>query len=175
MGQRAEFRVQIIRLSPMMVSMGRTSFEFLVEPPPTLCRAHADFQFFLPFTWFYSTFVEKRLRKIIELVLNAGIERSPIMVIDKTIEILSKKYSLSPEAFIKRGTTLAMQEKKKNIQIEKLEILARYGAETAKDLEDRIKRGVVPEHPAWEDLIEIKNIDSEIKEIEDDIRSLQAA
>jgi hypothetical protein len=32
--------------------------------------------------------------------------------------------------------------------------------------------GTVPEHPGWEDLIEIKNIEAEIKEIEDDIRTL---
>ena len=27
----------------------------------------------------------------------------------------------------------------------------------------------MPEHPAWEDLIEIKNIEAEIREIESDI------
>jgi hypothetical protein len=39
-------------------------------------------------------------------------------------------------------------------------------------LEEKIKSGTVPEHPAWEDLIEIKNIESEISEIESDIRNL---
>jgi hypothetical protein len=33
----------------------------------------------------------------------------------------------------------------------------------------------MPEHPAWEDLIELKNIEAEIKEIDRDIQSLQAA
>lgn len=97
------------------------------------------------------------------------------MITDKTIDSLSKKYSLSPEAFIKYGSTLAMREKKRNLQIERIEILARYEAETVHDLEDKIKKGTAPEHPAWEDLIEIKNIESEMKEIEDDIRALQAA
>jgi len=97
------------------------------------------------------------------------------MITDKTINSLSRKYSLSPEAFIIYGSTLAMREKKRNLQIERIEILARYEAETVLDLEDKIKKGTAPEHPAWEDLIEIKNIESEIKEIEDDIRYLQAA
>lgn len=97
------------------------------------------------------------------------------MITEKTIDSLSKKYSLSPEDFIKHGSTLTLREKKRNLQIERIEILARYEAETVNDLEDKIKRGAAPEHPAWEDLIEIKNLEAEIKEIENDIRTLQAA
>jgi len=33
-------------------------------------------------------------------------------------------------------------------------------------LRKKIEDGTVPEHPAWEELIEIKNIESEIKELE---------
>jgi hypothetical protein len=97
------------------------------------------------------------------------------MITGKTIDSLSKKYSLSPEDFIKHGSTLTLREKKRNLQIERIEILARYQAETVADLEDKIAKGAAPEHPAWEDLIEIKNIEAEIKEIENDIRALQAA
>jgi hypothetical protein len=93
----------------------------------------------------------------------------------ETIEKLSRKYSLSQEEFIKLGSALAMKEKKRALQIERLEILARYEAETVNDLEEKIKTGAVPEHPAWEDLIEIKNIEAGIGEIELDIRMLQAA
>lgn len=92
----------------------------------------------------------------------------------EAIDMLSKKYSMSREDFIKFGSTLALKEKKRNLQIEKLEILARYGAGTVKELEEKIKGGTAPEHPAWEDLIEVKNIESEIVEIENDIRMLQA-
>jgi len=97
------------------------------------------------------------------------------MITDKTIDSLSRKYSLSPEDFIRHGSTLTLREKKRNLQIERIEILARYETETVNDLEDKIKKGAAPEHPTWEDLIEIKNIEAEIKGIEDDIRTLQAA
>lgn len=97
------------------------------------------------------------------------------MTMAETIEGLSKKYSMSQDDFIRLGSSLALKEKKRNLQIEKLEILARYGAESIEDLKQKIKDSSVPEHPAWEDLIEIKNIDAEITEIENDIRSLQAA
>jgi hypothetical protein len=97
------------------------------------------------------------------------------MITEKTIDSLSKKYSLSPADFIRHGSTLTLREKKRNLQIERIEILARYEAETVSDLEDKIKKGTVPEHPTWEALIEIKNIEAEIREIEIDIRTLQAA
>ncbi|MFZ3091547.1 MAG: hypothetical protein WA240_13120 [Nitrospirota bacterium] len=90
----------------------------------------------------------------------------------ETIEKISKKYATSSEEFIKLGSTLAMKEKKRNLQIERVEILSRYEVNTVEELENKIKEGVVPEHPAWEDLIETKNIEAEIREIESDIRTL---
>ncbi|MBI4649331.1 MAG: hypothetical protein HY738_22715 [Bacteroidia bacterium] len=95
------------------------------------------------------------------------------MIKKDTIEKLSKKYSVSHEEFIRYASTLAIKEKKRKYQIEKFEILSRYGVSALKELENKIRDGEIPEHPAWEDLIEIKNIDAEIKEIENDIRNLQ--
>lgn len=66
-----------------------------------------------------------------------------------------------------------LKRKKRNLQIEKIEILARYEVDTAQAFEDKIKEGNVPEYPSWEDLIEIQNIDVETKEIESDITFLQ--
>ena len=89
-----------------------------------------------------------------------------------TIETITKKYSMSTDEFISLGTKLALKDKKKNFQIEKIEILARYSTEMVNELQQKIKEGTVPEHPAWEDLIEIQNIEAEIKEIEGDIKTL---
>jgi len=89
----------------------------------------------------------------------------------KTIEKLSKKYSNSPFEFLRIGSSLAMKEKKRELQYEKFEILARYNLLTSHELERKIKDGNVAEHPAWEDFIELKNIEAEIKEIESDIES----
>ena len=93
----------------------------------------------------------------------------------RTIKKLSKKYSLSSSDFIKIGSSLAIKEKKRELQIEKFEILARYGTKNIDELKKKIEQGIVPEHPAWEDYIESKNIESEIKELDSDIRSLQEA
>ena len=88
------------------------------------------------------------------------------------VETIAKKYSMSTDEVISLGSKLAVKEKKNNFQIETMEILARYSVETANELQQKIKEGTVPEHPAWEDLIEIQNIEAEIKEIEGDIKTL---
>ncbi len=90
-----------------------------------------------------------------------------------TIERLSKRYSSSSEEFIKWGSTLALKEKIRSYKIERMEILARYAVTTVDELKTKIELWEVPEHPAWEDLIEIKNIEMEIKELENDMRALQ--
>jgi len=64
-------------------------------------------------------------------------------------------------------------EKKRMSMKDRLEILERYGVKSAKELEEKIKRGDVKEHPAGEDLITVENLEIRIKEISDDIRTLQ--
>lgn len=93
----------------------------------------------------------------------------------KMIEKLSKKYSLSLSDFIKKGSSLAIKEKKRELKIEELEILARYSTKNIDELRTKIEEGIVPEHPAWEDYIELKNIKADIEELDSDIRTLQEA
>lgn len=97
------------------------------------------------------------------------------MKVSKAIEELSKKYSMSTTEFMKLGSINVLKERKRNLQIERLEMLSRYQMTTAKELEAAIKDSQVPEHPTWEDLIEIRNIEAEIREIDGDIKSIQAA
>ncbi|MBL0700168.1 MAG: hypothetical protein JJV92_04740 [Desulfosarcina sp.] len=56
--------------------------------------------------------------------------------------------------------------------IERFESLAGYQASNVEELNHKITEGSATKHPAWEDLIEIKNIAQEIKKIENDIKIL---
>jgi hypothetical protein len=58
------------------------------------------------------------------------------------------------------------------LQIECFEILARYQTSNVEELNQKVAEGDAPEHPGWEDLIEVKNIEQEINEIENDIKAL---
>ncbi len=88
------------------------------------------------------------------------------------LEKISEKYSESAEEFIRAGVIMNLKEKQRLLQIERFEILSRYQATTADELNQKITEGKAPEHPGWEDLIELKNIEAEIKEIENDIKTL---
>ncbi len=65
-----------------------------------------------------------------------------------------------------------LKEKKQLLQIERFEILARHQTSSVEELNQKIIEGKAAEHPGWEDLIELKNIEQEIKEIENDIKIL---
>jgi hypothetical protein len=88
------------------------------------------------------------------------------------IEKISEKYDISAEDFIRSGAILNLKEKQRLLMIERFELLARYGTASVEELNKKIAKGTVPEHPGWEDLIELKNIEQEIDEIEHDIQTL---
>ncbi|MBE9570571.1 MAG: hypothetical protein IMF11_08085 [Proteobacteria bacterium] len=88
------------------------------------------------------------------------------------VEKISQKYAVSAEEFIRSGIIMNLREKQRLLQIERFEILARYQASSVEELNQKVTEGKAPEHPGWEDLIEVKNIEQEIKEIENDIRAL---
>jgi hypothetical protein len=88
------------------------------------------------------------------------------------VEKISQKYAVSAEEFIRSGAITNLKEKQRLFQIERFEILAGYQASNVEELKQKITEGNAPEHPAWEDLIEVKNIEQKIKEIENDIRIL---
>ncbi|MDP2644384.1 MAG: hypothetical protein Q8P24_05555 [Desulfobacterales bacterium] len=89
-----------------------------------------------------------------------------------TLEKISQKYSDSAEEFIRAGVIMNLKEKQRLLQMERFEILSRYQAASVDELNLKITEGKAPEHPGWEDLIEVKNIEAEIKEIGNDIRIL---
>jgi len=90
----------------------------------------------------------------------------------EAVERLSKKYDMTMDEFLVTGSRSVLKEKKRKLQAERFDILSRYKVFTLVDLEEKIKNGEVDEHPGWEDLIELRNIDGEIKEIENDILSI---
>jgi len=88
------------------------------------------------------------------------------------VEKISQEYAASAEEFIRSGVITNLREKQRLLQIERFEILARYQTSSIDELNQKITEGKAPEHPGWEDLIEVKNIEREINEIENDIITL---
>ncbi len=66
-----------------------------------------------------------------------------------------------------------IREKKRSIMMEKMEILGRYNVISKDELEDKIKKGETPEHPAWEDLIVLENLEDTFTRLSEDAETIQ--
>jgi hypothetical protein len=68
-----------------------------------------------------------------------------------------------------------LKEKRRKVMMEKMEILGRYNVTDLDELENKVKTGVVSEHPAWEDLIVLENLEDAIARLNEDMEALQRA
>src|SRR4030042_3558109 len=73
------------------------------------------------------------------------------------------------------GLLAFLREKKRKIMMDRLEVLNRYNVTSSEEIEKKIKNGEISEHPAWEDLILLENLESAIAQIDEDIRVIQEA
>ena len=94
-------------------------------------------------------------------------------MITEVIEKIAIKEGVKKEELMVLSLIAYLNEKKKKCMEERLEILKRYNVNSAEELEEKIRKGELNEHPAWEDLITLENLEGMIKEISDDIQNLQ--
>ena len=91
-----------------------------------------------------------------------------------TLELVSKHFQVDKRLLVNEGLLAFLQKKKSEILRDRIAIFAKYNIMgSSKELENLIKKGKIPEHPAWEDLITLENIDNELEVIADDIRRIQ--
>ena len=86
---------------------------------------------------------------------------------------IATSFGLTEGELIRQALASLLREKKRQILQLKLEILARYGAESIADLEAKIAQGTVAEHPAWEDLIVAENLSARLEELDAYLADLQ--
>lgn len=87
-------------------------------------------------------------------------------------EDLAKKFFLSYEQLLQESLKSYLFARKKDFLNERFDILLRYTVRNAGELEAKIEKGLIPEHPSWEDLIDLRNLEKEIQEIDNDISCL---
>jgi hypothetical protein len=96
-------------------------------------------------------------------------------VTEEVIKKIADNTGVSVDELTASGLIAFLREKKRKIMIDRLEVLNRYNLTSREELEGKIKNGDIPEHPAWEDLIFLENLDSILAEIDEDIRAIQKA
>lgn len=96
-------------------------------------------------------------------------------VADDVIRKISHNTGISVPELATSGLLALLREKKRNTMVDRLEVLGRYGVSSREELEGKIRDGKIAEHPAWEDVILIENIEAALVVIDEDIRALQEA
>ncbi len=59
---------------------------------------------------------------------------------------------------------------KRLLMAERFEMLSRYRVSSPEELKGKIEIGAVPEHPTWEDYIELTNLEDELACLEDNLQ-----
>ena len=88
-----------------------------------------------------------------------------------TIDI-AQSLGLSEPELMQRALITFLQEQRREVLQTRLEILARYNADSVEGLEVKISESVVPEHPGWEDLIVAENLGRRLEELDAFLRDL---
>jgi len=95
----------------------------------------------------------------------------------KTMSVLkdaSERLGLSEEVLLRESFASYLREQKRLLMAERFEMLSRFGVNSSEELKGRIERGEVPEHPTWEDYIELTNLQGELSHLEDYLHALDA-
>ena len=89
------------------------------------------------------------------------------------LERVSKVLGVPQKELVRKGLEGLLQAQLRTCSAEINEIKAKYSVKTATELEKRIEKGTVGEHPAWEDLILLENLEERIRNIRKELTALK--
>jgi len=74
----------------------------------------------------------------------------------------SERLGIPEGTLLRESFTSYLRERKRALMAERFEMLSRYRVNSPKELKGKIEIGEVPEHPTWEDYIELTNLEDEL-------------
>jgi len=81
------------------------------------------------------------------------------------LDQISQEINLDRETLINQGIRSFLKEKRTALMLDRLQILSRYQVTSKEGLQQKIEAGEIEDHPAWEDLILVENLDADLKKI----------
>jgi len=90
----------------------------------------------------------------------------------EVIDEISQYVEMDRESLLKQGVEALLRERKRNLMLERYQILSRYHVSITGELEEKIRSGDLEEHPAWEDLITLENLEEAIHKLDGYLRDL---
>ena len=85
---------------------------------------------------------------------------------------IADSFDLTEDDLRQQALMSFLKDKRREALRLRLEILSDYGVSDALELETKITTGAVAEHPAWENLIVVENLNFRLQEIDDHLQKL---
>lgn len=90
------------------------------------------------------------------------------------VERLSKVLGVPPDELVRKGLEEFLEAQLRICYAEINEIKTRYDVKRAAELEKKIRKGDIAEHPTWEDLIVLENLEERAQMIRKELKALKA-
>lgn len=90
------------------------------------------------------------------------------------VERLSRVLGVPPDELVRKGLEEFLEAQLRICFAEINEIKTRYEVKSMAELEKKIRKGDIAEHPAWEDLIVLENLEERAQKIRKELKALKA-
>jgi hypothetical protein len=91
----------------------------------------------------------------------------------EVIDEISRYVELDRDALVKQGIEAFLRDRKRRLMLDRQPILSRYHVSNSAEIGEKIQSGELEEHPAWEDLITLENLEEAIQKLDGYLRDLQ--
>jgi len=85
---------------------------------------------------------------------------------DVDVSEIAEAVGESEDSIIRSGVDSYLSRELKQSHLRVNELKEKFGVDNSEELEQKIEEGVIEEHPAWEALIEWKNLEKRIQSLE---------
>lgn len=92
---------------------------------------------------------------------------------EEKIDEISQYVEMDRDLLLEKGIEAFLKERKRELMLERYELLSRYEVSDVEELKEKIKDGKIKEHPAWEDLITLENLNETLSHLDEYQEELQ--
>lgn len=82
---------------------------------------------------------------------------------------LSRELGINEDTIIRESILEYIKSKIRACMKDRLEIMSRYRVSSMDEFEKKVQDGSIPEHPGWEDLIVLENLENSINKLKEEL------
>lgn len=87
----------------------------------------------------------------------------------EAVKHLSKDLGINEDTIMKESIMEYIKSRIRASMKDRLEIMSRYRVSSMDEFEKKVKDGSIPEHPGWEDLIILENLENSINKLKKEL------